>query len=250
MSSQALKLRRMLEQRFPDAMPLRHRTSEVVATGISALDRVLPGGGLPRGRLVAWWPGGGARALLWWACGEVMARGQRAAWVDASGISGAVAEWEAGWCGRRERLGPVSSPLGRLPVLVHPAGPVEALACTEELLTSGGFGLLVLAGVSDFSASAGVRLSRAAQSGGGAFVLVGQAPPVASLRVAARIVPEGYRWRRDAFGDPAEVESVGVDMEVAGLGLLARTEFRMRVVSHEVCLSLEPGLADRRSAAG
>jgi len=133
-------------------------------------------------------------------------------------------------------------------LLVHPSGSVEALACAEDLLRSGGFGLVVLVGVPDPPESAGVRLSRAASAGGGAFVQVGGASPVAGLRLSSRIVPAAYRWFWDAFGGVAEVESVGVEVEVAGLGLSARTEFRVRVMPYEVRMSLDAGLVDRRGA--
>src|SRR5438270_6879619 len=57
-------LRSILEQRFPDATPVTHRTTGQVASGISQLDRALPSGGFPRGRLSAWAPLGGATAIL------------------------------------------------------------------------------------------------------------------------------------------------------------------------------------------
>ncbi|HEX2093190.1 MAG TPA: hypothetical protein VHG28_12345, partial [Longimicrobiaceae bacterium] len=68
MASQLSTLRELLEQRFPGAVPVTHRTAGGVATGIAELDRVLPGGGFPRGRLSAWAPGGGATAVLRSAC--------------------------------------------------------------------------------------------------------------------------------------------------------------------------------------
>ena len=57
-------LRSILEQRFPDATPVTHRTTDQVASGISQLDRALPSGGFPRGRLSVWAPLGGATAIL------------------------------------------------------------------------------------------------------------------------------------------------------------------------------------------
>ena len=45
-------VRRLLAERFPDARPLVERDAEALArpvpTNIPALDRALPGGGLPR----------------------------------------------------------------------------------------------------------------------------------------------------------------------------------------------------------
>jgi hypothetical protein len=229
MSSQVAALRKLLEQRFPDAVPVTHRTAGGVATGISALDRVLPGGGLPRGRLVAWAPGGGTTAVLRSACHTATTRGERAAWIDAAGVVTGDA-----W---RSRV-----------ALFRPPGERAALECVEELARSGGFALVVLAG-----APAGeterVRLSRAAREGGGTLVLLEADGFMASLRLASRIRPEGYRWRLDPFGDPAEVEAVTVRVRVAALGWSREAEFSLPVVGHELRLSLEPSLGDRRGAA-
>ena len=63
MSAAALQeLRQALEQRFPDAVPLGRGTAAAVGTGVAALDVLLPGGGLARGRLATWQPGGGSTA--------------------------------------------------------------------------------------------------------------------------------------------------------------------------------------------
>src|SRR6184192_3123119 len=88
-------LRALLEARFPDATPVTHRTAEPVATGISALDAILPGGGLPRGRLTVWVPEGGATAILRAASQTTVLNGERAVWIDGKGtIAGAF--WEEG----------------------------------------------------------------------------------------------------------------------------------------------------------
>src|SRR3954470_24374342 len=77
-------LRALIQQRFPDATPLTGgaQTTEQVATGIDALDQVLPNGGLPRGRLSGWAPPGGGNAILPPACHGVVANGERSAWID------------------------------------------------------------------------------------------------------------------------------------------------------------------------
>src|SRR5450759_5253209 len=64
MSDRNAAIRALIEHRFPDATPVTHRTAEPVATGIDALDAILPGRGLPRGRLTVWMPQGGATAVL------------------------------------------------------------------------------------------------------------------------------------------------------------------------------------------
>jgi hypothetical protein len=225
MASTAL-LRTLIEQRFPDATPLTHRTAEPVATGIQPLDLILPSGGLPRGRLSVWMPQGGATAILRAACSTVASTGERAAWIDGLGtIAGQF--WDEG------------------PILVRPANRRNSLRAAEELLRCGGFSLIVLAG-SEPAGTEMVRLSRAAREGGAAFVALTSHTSMASIRLTSRILPHSYVWRRSAFGDPAEACSASVKVRAQSLGWNKSTEFRVPVVQHDVRSALEPGLPDRR----
>src|SRR5476649_317021 len=132
MSTSVAALRALIQQRFPDATPITGvpggaQTTEHVATGIAALDKVLPNGGLPRGRLSVWAPQGGATAILRAACHSVVDNGERSAWIDGDNtVAGAY--WGDG------------------PYLVRPTSRIHALRAAEELLRSGGFSLLVIAG--------------------------------------------------------------------------------------------------------
>lgn len=228
MTSSVLELRALLERRFPDAVPVTYRSAGAVATGVAALDGVLPGGGFPRGRLAWWVPGGGATAVLRAACEAVVARGERAAWVDGAGVMGGEG-WRPG------------------PLLLRPAGVREALECAEELLRCGGFALVVVSG-EEVGDGEGVRLSRAVREGGGAGVVLAGGVGMAPLRLVSRIPPNGYRWRRGPFGEPAEVEAAVVRVGVRALGVSAETEIVVPVVGHELRLCLEPGVVDRRGA--
>jgi len=226
MSARPLELRELLALRFPDAVPVTYGTAGAVPTGVAALDRALPGGGLPRGRLAVWAPGGGATAVLQAACLAAVGRGERAAWVDGGGrVTGDA--WRPG------------------PLLVRPGGGRQALACAEELLRSGGFALVVLAGAEAAGPDA-VRLSRAARDGGAAFVALLDGAPVAALRLSSRLLPDGCRWRPDPFGEPAELEAVTIEARAAGMGWTRRAVFELPVAHHELRLSLEPDLVDRR----
>jgi hypothetical protein len=230
MSALALnELRAALERRFPDAVPLPRGTAAGLRTGIEALDGMLPGGGLGRGRVTVWRPGGGATAVLRSALEAVARRGERAAWVDGAGSLG-VDFWRRG------------------PLLVRPGSEREALVCAEELLRSGGFGLVVLTGGGRETARETVRLSRAARAGGGAFVLVAPESAVSHLRVQSRIEPEGYRWRRNPFGEPVEVVAVRLEVEASALGWGGRAAFELPVCTYRARLSPEPRLVDRRGA--
>ncbi len=228
MSVQVAALRRTLEERFPGAVPVAFRTAQAVATGWDALDAALPGGGLPRGRLSVW-SGPGATAVLRGVCAAALARGERAAWVDAARTTSGEAEW-----------GGIS--------LVRAEG-ASALLCAEELLRCGGFGVVVLAGAAT-TGTARVRLVHVAREGGAAFVEAGPGDGwMAAVRVASSVPPGGVRWRRDALGEAVEAESVGVRVCATALGWRREAEVELPVGARDVRLSLEPRLGDRRGAS-
>jgi len=226
MPTSVAALRAILQQRFPDAIPLteQSRTVEEVETGIPPLDQVLPNGGLPRGRLAVWAPQGGATAILRTACHSVVAQGERAAWIDGDGVV-AGAFWAEG------------------PYLVRPKSRIHALRAAEELLRSGGFSLLVLAGAEPQGMET-VRLTRAAREGGTALVTIGSSASMASLRLTSRLMR--YHWRRTPFGDPAEAQNVTVRVSARAVGWSAHIDFPIPVTRHELRLSLESELVDRR----
>src|SRR3954469_22186120 len=215
-SNSVAALKALLQQRFPDATPLTggSQTTEHVATGVSALDQVLPNGGLPRGRLSVWAPNGGATAILRAACHSVVANGERSAWIDGDNtVAGAF--WGDG------------------PYLVRPKSRIHALRGAEELLRSGGFSLLVLAGAEPQGTEM-VRLTRAAREGGTALVTVGSAASMASLRLKSRLLR--YRWRRTPFGDPACAQDATIRVDARAVGWNAHIEFPIPVTHHELRL--------------
>lgn len=222
-------LREALQQRFPDALPLGHGLAHAVATGIGALDRVLPGGGLARGRVTLWQAGAGATAMLRAACSAAVLRGERAAWVDGS-CQLAAEGWDEGV------------------LLLRPDGAVPALVCAEELLRCGGFALVVLTGAGATAGAEAVRLGRAARAGGSAFVLVGEDAAVTHMRLRARVRPEDYQWREGPFGEPVAVTSSRVEVEVTSLGWSRRARVELGIAEHALRLAAEPRLVDRRGA--
>jgi hypothetical protein len=226
MSTSVAALRALIEQRFPDATPLTGgaQTTEHVATGLGVLDEVLPNGGLPRGRLSVWAPQGGATAILRASCHAVVAAGERSAWIDGDNtVAGAF--WGDG------------------PYLVRPKSRLHALRAADELLRSGGFSLLVIAGVEPQGTEM-VRLTRAAREGGTALIALGTSVAMASLRLTSRLL--SYQWRRTPFGDPAEAQNATVRVAARSVGWNAHVEFPLPVMHHELRLSLESELADRR----
>lgn len=224
MSSAATALRALIEQKFPDAVPIVHRTARPVATGIRELDRALPNGGFPLGRISVCEAGGGISAILRAACHTTIANGERAAWVDgAQTIAGAF--WDDG------------------PLLVRPDTHTNALRAADELVRSGGFQLVVLTGTKATDPET-MRLVRGVHDGGGALVTVTPNSSMAALRLVSRI--DDCRWIFDPFGDPAELQYVRVRTHARAMGWDKRAEFLLPVRSHELRMSLESGLADRR----
>lgn len=222
------QLRTTLAGRFPEAVPLPQRTAWSVAFGLPELDALLPGSGLPRGRLSAA-TGPGMTALLRAAARHAAGRGERAAWVDAAGLASAECDWSG-------------------IALIRPGDPVEALVAAEELLRSDGFALVVVAG----AASSGlerVRLARDAAAGGAAYVELGAADGrMAALRLASRVPLDGVRWRRSPRGEPITVDSVELSVRATTPGWDRETTLELPLVPHDVRLALEPGLGDRRGA--
>ena len=229
MSAALDELRQTLAQRYPDALPLQPGAAGAVATGLGPVDALIPGGGLPRGRVTAWASGGGSTAVLLSACQTALSRGERAAWVDVAGVMTAES-WRGGV------------------LLLRPGSEVEGLACAEELLRSGGFGLVVVAGCGKAANRSGVRLSRAAKAGGSGLVLLGGAVEVAALRASCQILPGGYVWRRTPFGEVAEVETVRVRVEAQSLGWSGSAEVNLPVRTRPQRAGPDPFLVDRRGA--
>jgi hypothetical protein len=222
-------LRQLLERRFPDATPVTHRTTGQVASGLATLDRILPSGGFPRGRLSVWTPHGGATALLRATCSSVVAAGERSAWIDgAHAVAGHT--WQAG------------------PMLLRPKSRLHALRAAEEILRCGGFALVVLAGIDPPARGPeAVRLTRAAREGGSALIGISPQTALASLRITSAIDPQGYQWRPSPFANEhAGVVSATVTVRTRALGWSAKAEFVLPVAHHDLRRTIEPGLIDRR----
>ncbi len=222
-------LRELLGRSFPDAIPVPRQRTEIVGTGIGELDRILPNGGFPKGRLSVWAPRGGATAVLRSACRSAVAAGERAVWIDGSGtIAGAF--WGAG------------------PILIRPKSRLHALRAAESLLRSGGFAMVVISGA-DPEGTENVRLSRAAHEGGSACVALTASASTSALRASSTIRPNGYIWRRDPFGDPAAVDAATLDVRVMSLGWNRHARLVIPVLRdelEELKMTLALELPDRR----
>lgn len=149
---------------------LRQQLAEIVegarpampglATGMAALDAVLPGHGLPRGRLteITGAPGSGITTLARQLVAATLQAGWWVAYIDATRTL-APRDWAA--LGRHEGLW-----------VVRPDTPARGAWCADVLLRSGAFGLVVLDGAPALSRPVAVRLVRLARASDAAFVLL------------------------------------------------------------------------------
>jgi len=148
-------------------------------TGVAALDAVLVGGGLPRGRLTEiLGPTGSGKTTLTRAVVEatVAAHGW-VAYVDAQRTLDArdwvhLGDAEGVW-------------------IIRPRDAGRAAWCADVLLRSGAFALVVLDGAPALTKSAAVRLTRLARESNAAFVVLGERTGGASqLGGAVRLLVE------------------------------------------------------------
>ena len=226
MAAPALALRDLIAQRFPDAVPLPSRRESGIATGVGPLDRILPGGGLPRGRPTLWeQPGAAATALLAAASQAVLIQGMRSAWIDGDHTLGHG--WHDG------------------PLMLRPRTPLLGLRFAEVLLASGGFALVVVSGVTT-DRNTMFRLGRAVHEGGGAFAMLGEASLPAALKLRSRYLFERMRYAMSPFSEPAAIRSVSVSIEASASGWREKTELTLPFAGHVVRSALEGGLVDRR----
>ncbi len=155
----------------------------IAPTGVPGLDALLPGGGLPRGRVVEWLgpPSSGKTSLLRAGLAHLRASGESVAWIDV-GRTLFAPDWTALVPGEGEFW------------VVRPRDAGEAAWCADLLLRSGAFGAVTLHGTDGGTGRAGaqrlrraavVRLQRLAEEAGALFVTLGEMP-IAALRLGFR----------------------------------------------------------------
>lgn len=155
----------------------------IAPTGVPGLDALLPGGGLPRGRVVEWLGprSSGKTTLLRAGLAHLRGIGESVAWIDA-GRTLYAPDWTDLVPGEGEFW------------VVRPRDAAEAAWCADLLLRSGAFGAVALhgadgageaVGTGGLRRAAAVRLQRLAEEAGALFVVLGEAP-LAALRLGFR----------------------------------------------------------------
>ena len=184
---------------------LRHQLAQVIegtklgtpglATGIAALDGVLPGGGLPRGRLTELLgaPGCGKTSLVRRMVERAVCDGAWVAYVDATRTL-APREWAS--LGAHEGLW-----------MVRPRNAERGAWCADVLLRSGAFALVVLDGAPRLSREVAVRLTLLARESDAALLVLGDDAKGSALGGALRMrvtrVGDAKHSLRDALGPRA-----------------------------------------------
>ncbi|MBI2408313.1 MAG: hypothetical protein HYV19_08460 [Gemmatimonadetes bacterium] len=153
-------------------------------TGLAALDAVLPGHGLPRGRLteIAGAPGSGRTTIARQLVAATLHAGWWVAYVDASRTL-APRDWAA--LGAHDGLW-----------VVRPDDPQRGAWCADVLLRSGAFGLVILDGAPALSRPVTVRLVRLARASDAAFVLLAPDGQHAGVAGALQLRVQRVRGKR------------------------------------------------------
>jgi hypothetical protein len=154
-----LALQDALRARFPAATQVAPRPGDVLSTGVEALDRLLPLGGLPRGQITEWVAArsGGSATLLRRLVLHQLRQDTKVAIVDA-GRTLAAGDWVLP--AHQEAL-----------TFVRPADPADGAWCAELLLRTAGLALVVLDGVG-LSEGVAQRLSHLTRESGSALLVV------------------------------------------------------------------------------
>jgi recombination protein RecA len=226
-----------------------------IPTGISALDAVLQGGGLPRGRLteIVGANGSGKTTLARAVVEATVARHGWVAYIDAQRTLDArdwvhLGDAEGVW-------------------MIRPHDATRAAWCADVLLRSGAFALVVLDGAPLLSRSAAVRLTRLARESNAVLMVLGDRAGAATqlggaVRLAVeRPTPGSRRSSRhetrhgsmssngEESGNGSTTRTIAVRVEKGGAGGTLRTVEVGCAIAVARRLCAHPEVPDRRGVA-
>ena len=241
----------LLKQQLADLLDPPRPAAPGLPTGLEALDEVLPGGGLPRGRLteIVGPSGSGKTTLVRGMVERVAADGGWVAYIDAARTLD-----PRDWAHLGERQGVW---------MIRPREGARASWCADVLLRSGAFALVVLDGAPPLSRQTCVRLTRLAREATAALLVLGDGPGGATmLGGALRLRIEGRRPRgrsrhaesrrsAEAVGSRAEsrapaARSIVITLEKGGTYRTVEVACGI-VVARRLCT--HPEVPDRRGVA-
>jgi hypothetical protein len=181
----------VLRQQLAEIVEGARPATPGLATGLAALDAVLPGHGLPRGRLteITGTPGSGRTTFARQLVAATLRAGWWVAYVDAARTL-APRDWAA--LGAHDGLW-----------VVRPDDPNRGAWCADVLLRSGAFGLVILDGAPALSRPVAVRLVRLARASDAAFVLL--APDGQHAGVAGALQLRVQRARAKRQSEPLDL---------------------------------------------
>jgi hypothetical protein len=224
---------------LPALQDLRQQLAAVVAgtpsntpglpTGLTALDAILPGNGLPRGRITELLaPAGlGKTTLARTLAATTLRSGQAVAWVDATRTLD-PRDWV--------QVDPTGSDALWV---VRPGEAARAAWCADLLLRTGSFALVVLDGAPLLPRAVAVRLAQLARDADAALLLLGEGSRASEIGGALRLVLK----RRDPQTVLATVEKGGPHQHVP----LQLEVSRGHDIARRLCA--HPTVPDRRGVA-
>ena len=210
-------------------------TTPGLPTGLTALDAVLPGGGLPRGRIteILAPAGVGKTTLARSLAATTLTAGHTVAWVDATRtldprdwVDTAMEGSDALW-------------------VVRPAEAARAPWCADLLLRTGAFALVVLDGAPVLPRTVGVRLAQLARDSDAVLLLLGEGTRASEIGGALRLLLRRREDTRNPSGSVvmATIEKGGPHQHVPlQLEVCRGTGIARRLYSH-------PEIPDRRGVA-
>jgi len=228
----------LLRQQLAAVVAGTPSTTPGLPTGLTGLDAILPGGGIPHGRITELLapPGLGKTTIARSLVAATLRTGGSVAWVDATRTldprDAASMESEALW-------------------VVRPPDPTRGPWCTDLLLRSGAFALVVLDGAPVLPRNVAVRLAQLARESDAALLLLGEGTRASEIGGALRL----RLALQGASGFPtarAAARAIIATLEKGGpyqhVPLELGHDLTTTDLAHRLCT--HPAIPDRRGVAG